>query len=885
LTASGTRSILGSGAGIDATSDRQHREALMRTVATSWILRAGCVACGLALPAPALAQTDFARPIFETGGTATAFAYGDLNADGRSDAAVVHASTDKLGIVLAKPGGAFQPPTVLTVGDEPRAAAIADVDLDGRPDVVTFNSTAGTLSLVLLKVTGTVISTFPAGGNGDVLAVGDLDHDGDPDVVTGNSTQKTLSVLNGLGPAGLGPPVTYAVGSSPRQIELADFDGDGSLDVATQNSSPHTVMLWRGNGSGGLLAPTTLASTASAFLGLVSADVDDDLDLDLATGGFTDLILLRNGPGGFAAPELIPVGQLVHPVAAADFDQDGLVDVLVNTEAAGADSTLASMRGTGGGAFAAPVDLLPVSPFQIVVDDADADLRPDVIGLLGGLCVFRSDGEGLLVLDQPVALAEEAALYALGDLDGDGLEDLVSAASGQGFPFSAAGPVSVQLGAGAGVWGAPQLQPVEAVDFIELADVTGDGELDLITTHGFSAHALVVAAGDGAGGFAAPTDISLPSQEASGLASADLDLDGDIDLAVLSIAGGFMGTQLRYLLGFRNDGGGQWTTFSEFYGSAGQFAAEDRLVLGECDGDGLPDAVILDRAGNTLRFCAGGGGQFGSPVSVGTAGATNGEHPFALADLDDDGALDIVVASSSVQVRYGNGDGSFSSAQTLGTGPGDDVRFVDLDGDGSKDLVMDGSTSIPAYTVMVWHADGLGGYTRHRYFTDNTSRSFVTDADQDGRLDLLALPAWDGFLDPVPRDGHVLDNHVLSAAWTDFGHGLAGSFGIPALIGQGTLATGSPGSVVLTGANPNKLAVLFISPTANPAPFKGGQLVPIPPVLVLALATSPTGAITLGWSSWPLLPPGDDWFFQYGVVDVAGPAGASLSNAVRALQP
>jgi hypothetical protein len=33
------------------------------------------------------------------------------------------------------------------------------------------------------------------------------------------------------------------------------------------------------------------------------------------------------------------------------------------------------------------------------------------------------------------------------------------------------------------------------------------------------------------------------------------------------------------------------------------------------------------------------------------------------------------------------------------------------------------------------------------------------------------------------------------------------------------------------------------------------------------------------------MPVGTDWFFQFAIVDSAGPAGASLSNAVRALQP
>src|SRR5678816_2036966 len=158
--------------------------------------------------------------------------------------------------------------------------------------------------------------------------------------------------------------------------------------------------------------------------------------------------------------------------------------------------------------------------------------------------------------------------------------------------------------------------------------------------------------------------------------------------------------------------------------------------------------------------------------------------------------------------------------------------------------------------------------------------SLVLDVDGDGWPDVLGFTSSS---DGTPA--RVLLNHVLLSAWKDLGHGLAGSFGIPKLVGQGTLKAGSPGSLELTGANPSKLAVLFIGATANPTLFKGGLLVPVPVSTLFLLFTSPTGAITVGWSSWKLMPPGTDWFFQYGIVDVAGPAGASLSNAVRALQP
>jgi hypothetical protein len=851
------------------------------------VLSAFVSACAAFVAASTSAQTDFPRPIFPTGGNPTAFARGDLNLDGLPDAAVVHSSTDQLGLIYAEPGGGFSEPILFATGDQPAAVAIADFDLDNRPDVVTVNTQSATLTVVLLRLSGPVVLTVPGIPNGDLLAVGDLDHDGDPDVVAGNGTQHTLSVLLKGGPAGFAAPVVYPVGARPGAIALEDFDGDGSLDVATANSIPGTVTLWHGNGAGALLGPTTLVSTSQQLLGLVAADLDVDGDLDLATGDLftTDLILVRNGPGGFGAPEIMPAGATLEPLAAADLDLDGLPDLLVRAFPPGGFGAFSRMAGTGGAAFAAPVPLLPMDLADLVVDDADGDLRPDVVGLSGGLCVFRGDGEGGLVSSPSVAVPEQAAIFALADLDGDGVDDLVSADSLQTSPVTEAGPVHVQLGDGAGGFGQPELQPVDAADFIELADVTGDGALDLLTTAGFPNAAIVVAAGNGSGGFAAPTSVAMPSLSATGLEAADFDLDGDVDLAVLATGGEILGPQSRSLIAFRNGGAGQWTSFAELYAIVPQFEAQDHLALGDCDGDGQPDAVVL-RASGPLSFCAGGGTEaFGSPLSLGNAGTNSGHQPLVLGDLDGDGALDIVVAANPVQAWFGQGNGTFGLPQSLGAGPGDDVRIADLDGDGPPEIVMDGSTSsLESKTVMVWHAAG-SGYDRELYFSEPLSRTVLIDAGQDGMLDLLALEAHAESPAPDPADGHLLLNHTLLAAWTDLGHGLAGSLGVPKLAGTGTLAADSPGSLKLTGANPSKLAVLFIGASANPTPFKGGVLVPVPPAIMFSLFTSPTGTITVGWSSWKLMPPGTDLFFQYGIVDSAAPAGASLSNALRLLQP
>jgi len=123
------------------------------------------------------------------------------------------------------------------------------------------------------------------------------------------------------------------------------------------------------------------------------------------------------------------------------------------------------------------------------------------------------------------------------------------------------------------------------------------------------------------------------------------------------------------------------------------------------------------------------------------------------------------------------------------------------------------------------------------------------------------------------------------SVWTDLGQGLAGIAGIPILVGTGSLSAGSPGTLVLTGAAPASLAVLFTSLSSSPANFKCGTLVPVPVLLQLALVTNGTGSIPLAWTSWPAALSGTSLYLQYAIMDGAAVCGVSISNALRADAP
>ena len=126
---------------------------------------------------------------------------------------------------------------------------------------------------------------------------------------------------------------------------------------------------------------------------------------------------------------------------------------------------------------------------------------------------------------------------------------------------------------------------------------------------------------------------------------------------------------------------------------------------------------------------------------------------------------------------------------------------------------------------------------------------------------------------------------VAPSPWTDLGSGLAGVSGIPQLTGVGDLAAGTPGALALVDAAPSAPALLFLSTSSTPTPFKGGTLLAVPVLLALPLSSDPVGDILLPWAAWPSGLSGAGLFFQYGIQDVAAPKGVALSNALGAEVP
>lgn len=281
---------------------------------------------------------------------------------------------------------------------------------------------------------------------------------------------------------------------------------------------------------------------------------------------------------------------------------------------------------------------------------------------------------------------------------------------------------------------------------VELADVTGEGEIDLLSS---GASGPMLWKGDGGGNFCPPAP--LPGGGfVEDLLCADVDVDGDLD--VLAAA---YGVTVR-----KNNGNAVFTT-GITYGSEGR-----RVAVGDLNNDGWPDAATSDHGGGSgaRTLLNLGSGSFGTqllgPWQLGTT------SDIGITDVNGDGDLDLLVIDvwNGLRLLTGDGSGDYSSTTPQGpTFPGVNnwwaLDVADTDNDGDPDVVIGGG---PDNVVML--VPTVGGAL-------DTPVTLSTLGNQQG----IRLADMDGDGDLEVVSGAVAYGHL--SIWENLG----GSFG-PAVL-------------------------------------------------------------------------------------------------------
>ncbi|MET4074605.1 FG-GAP-like repeat-containing protein [Hymenobacter sp. UYCo722] len=283
-----------------------------------------------------------------------------------------------------------------------------------------------------------------------------------------------------------------------------------------------------------------------------------------------------------------------------------------------------------------------------------------------------------------------------------------------------------------------------------LADMDNDGDLDLITTGGL--YGCRVFANDGAGHFSFLSGV-VAAQEPAGVALADVNQDGFLDALVADFAGATVAVCL-------NDGHG---TLIGITGTLTSPIPSQNVVVGtqpvgvaagDLDGDGDQDFVTANAGDNTVSIWFNNGSYPAFYSSRATVAMGSTPSDVALADVDSDGDLDLLVTNSgsvatpasSVSVRLNAGNGTFGPlvAVAVGLRPSA-LALADVDSDGDLDLL---TANAGAASVSLRLNNGSGsfaGSTTLALPAGSTPSGLRTgDVDADGDLDLVVAQGVGG---------------------------------------------------------------------------------------------------------------------------------------------
>jgi uncharacterized protein (TIGR03437 family) len=725
-----------------------------------WKLRsctAGILAASLFYSPSLMAAAQCSLPMFaaarafdSAGDSAWFAATGDFNGDGKADVAVANFSSGTISVMLGNGDGTLQPAVKYNVGVDPSAIVVADFNGDGKLDLAVASTGCAPCStgqlpggVWILKGNGDGTFASPVNvlpGSPGTLTVADFNHDGKPDLALAGFGSSVVEVLLGNGDMTFKAGVDVSPGDfTGNAAAVGDVNGDGKPDIVSVDVSAGNILTLLGKGDGTFKAPITSGTQTlfNSFLVLALGDFNGDGKLDvvsLDSGSNYIQVWMGNGDGTFKAPVNYTVGTQPSSVVVADFNGDGRLDLAIS-DGDGTAPGIAVLLGNGNGTFQTPVNYVPSgNPVrQIAAGDFNGDGRLDfvatsqVVGVPAGVWIVLGNGNGTFqtAQDYPAGMFPQGA--AIGDLNGDGIPDVVGVSNGSNT-------VSVLIGNGDGTFKPAVNYPVGLGAFtVAIADINGDGKPDIATAN-VGALSVSVLLGNGDGTFKAKVDTQIMFG-AEALAAGDFNKDGKADLAVLSIIG-------VVILLSNGDG-----TF-QAPASVGTRSGLGNVVVADLNGDGNSDLVVANTASNTVSvFLGNGNGTFASNVDY-TADTNKSVQSVSVGDLNGDGKPDLVVAdfgcsnctaalSGNIAVLMGNGDGTFQTAVTYNAGnKPQSIAIADFNGDGFADLAV---TNFIPWTVSVLLNHGDGTFGAPSAFGAGNGTSFITvgDLNGDGKPDLV----------------------------------------------------------------------------------------------------------------------------------------------------
>lgn len=596
----------------------------------------------------------------------------------------------------------FKNPLIIPTGTDPIAVAVADVNRDGHPDLVYVDAKYNGGALHVL--TGSGIGTFRRAQ--------------DVPLPAGVCYSNTLCYIN-----------------------IGDINGDGIPDIVL-NAAPtgakttgSAVAALIGNGDGTFQPPiiSTFSTTNSVStpgeigIGDINADGAADLAIpDPINGQVYVLLGDRSGhfhPGTNVSDHSDPIKILLR-----DLNADGHLDLIALSPYGTAYVAL----GKGDGTFATGTSY-STGYVQPMLYDIDGDGLPDLVfsqydstNQIYGIVYCKGNPDGTFAAATPLTTILPHQVLDIGNYTGSGRADLL---------------ITLPVGFGVyprnsdGTYGALVQTVGSTIDRSSVGavgDVNGDGHPDIAVT---IPGGIAIFAGNGDGSFQSADlyDLGHPVNSAALVKFAG---SSNIDIAVQQPA-----TFPRLLLG---DGTGAFKLGADPNSSYGTTASTGTLLAGDFNGDGNTD---LFGTGFQLTSPS---VLFGQSSASFTSPATTSYTGQAVADVNNDGRADLILANSKgITVQLGQANDSFIPQTT----PPRLTTFVqvaavgDLNGDGKPDLI---TSTVAGIDVYLGNGDGTFTFSNEIFQSamgisgsPSVTSAAIADINGDGKPDLIYVGTLD----------------------------------------------------------------------------------------------------------------------------------------------
>ncbi|CAF2871850.1 unnamed protein product [Rotaria sp. Silwood2] len=593
----------------------------------------------------------------------------DINKDSHRDIVVANLWNNNINVFFGFGNGTFNEQTVHSTGSDsfPHSIAVGNFKNYGWMDVVVANYGKDNIGVFLGFDYPTFIS-YTIRLNTRILVplhiiAADFNSDYRWDIVVSNADADTVSVLLGYGNGTFIYYRSYSTGFTPAVMAVADFNNDNKLDIAVTNTQGYSISIFLGHGNGTFAQQMLYSTGSSSPFYIAVGDYNQDKNPDFVVANReSDCIgiFLGHGNGTFSnqITYSMPNGSSPNCIAVYDFNNDGILDLAVVNRGR---NEISILLGYGNGLFK---NLATYStgvgsiPYSIAIGDLNNDGSMDFAVVNQGsknVGIFFGYGNGTFSSQTTLSTSSESILFmiVIADLNDDKILDIAVSHVDNGN-----GSISVLYGYGHGKFTILMTYSIEISLYpsaFVICDFNNDSRVDLAIVKPNSA-SIIVMLRDKSTPF--PTQTTFSTGYASSPASVtigDFNNDDHLDIAVAN-----SGTHnIGIFLGYGNGTFSEQRTYT-----TGLLSAPNTIAVSDFNNDHQLDIVVSNFGTSSIGIFYGyGNGNFSVMTNYST-GIGSSPYSIAVADLDKDNRLDIVVAdrgTNKIVVFYGLDNGIFGN--------------------------------------------------------------------------------------------------------------------------------------------------------------------------------------------------------------------------------